>query len=244
VSKIDAVSRGFIDRAPDPARYGGQTADPDESAGIVLSFVAPASRVLDVGCGIGSVSELLVKHKSVELIGLEPDADRAAMARQLNLNVINDFFTESVVRDLGMFDVVLFGDVLEHLVDPVAFMDLAKTVLKPGGVVIFSVPNVAHWTVRLSLLRGRFNYHAAGIMDATHLRWFTLKVCRDFCRRAGYEVLHHKVSAGSMMIEYQSTRPWRWMWMFPRERMVRRFARWWPTLFGLQHIIVARPKQC
>jgi len=70
------------------------------------------------------------------------------------------------------FDGVVFKDVLEHVADPAALLRDARSLLRPGGRVIASIPNVAHWTVRLRLLFGHFDYTPTGLLDATHLRFF------------------------------------------------------------------------
>jgi len=86
------------------------------------------------------------------------------------------------------FDSVLLLDVLEHLRDPEGLLALCRTVLMPSGSVIVSVPNVANLIVRLSLLVGRFDYADRGILDRTHLRFFTRKSARRLLQQAGFEI--------------------------------------------------------
>ena len=85
----------------------------------------------------------------------------------------------------GAYDAILFLDVLEHLRDPDGVLRAARDWLRPGGRVLCSLPNVAHWRVRLALARGRFDYTENGLMDATHLRWFTRRTARELLTRAG-----------------------------------------------------------
>jgi hypothetical protein len=87
-------------------------------------------------------------------------------------------------------DAVIFGDVLEHTADPVRVLGLALQRVNDHGLVIVSVPNVAHLRVRLRLLLGRFDYEEWGIMDRTHLRFFTLASAAGMLRDAGLRVLH------------------------------------------------------
>src|SRR5262245_42234591 len=81
--------------------------------------------------------------------------------------------SEEFLREHGRFDTIVLADVIEHLPDPAEMVSLLKQGLVPDGSIVASVPNVAHWFVRIDLLRGSFNYQEMGIMDATHLRWFT-----------------------------------------------------------------------
>src|SRR5439155_6123933 len=85
-------------------------------------------------------------------------------------------------------DVILFGDVLEHTRYPDRILLEAKALVKPGGQIIVSVPNVAHWRIRLGLLLGRFAYSDSGILDRTHLRFYTLRSARALLANAGYRV--------------------------------------------------------
>jgi len=87
-----------------------------------------------------------------------------------------------------LFDVVVFGEVLEHLVDPHRALVEAAKVLRGGGYVVASVPNVAHGSVRLALLDGAFPYTERGLLDYTHLRFFTRKTLADLFRQAGYSI--------------------------------------------------------
>jgi methionine biosynthesis protein MetW len=154
----EQYGRGFLTELPSPFRYGGQDLDPTESTGIIASLIASGARVLDVGCGTGSVSRLIIDACGCTVLGLEPDADRAAAASANGIEVVGAELTEELIPQLGCFDVVLFADVLEHLVDPFGTLRLAQRFLNDGGAVVASLPNVAHWTVRLNLLRGHFDY--------------------------------------------------------------------------------------
>jgi methionine biosynthesis protein MetW len=230
--------RGLLEELPSALRYGGQDLDPGESTGIISSMIPPRARVLDVGCGTGAVSRLIMNACDCIVLGLEPDADRAAAAISNGMEVVGAEFTEELTPQLGLFDVVLFADVLEHLVDPFETLRLAKRFLRVGGAVVASLPNVAHWTVRLDLLRGRFDYQPIGIMDATHLRWFTLRSLHRLFTQAGYRIVKTKASAGMWMEAYRLP-PWRWIPCRVLRKLVHGAARAWPTLFGCQYVIKA-----
>jgi 2-polyprenyl-3-methyl-5-hydroxy-6-metoxy-1,4-benzoquinol methylase len=234
--------KGFVPNV-DPLRYRGQDANLDESAGILLSYIPHGARVLDVGCGTGSVSTLIRDHCNCQVTGLEPNGERAKVAQESGLRIVNDLFTASVAEGLGKFDVIVFADVLEHLVNPGEALDLATTLLTPDGWVVASVPNVAHWTVRLDLLFGRFDYRELGIMDATHLRWFTREALEKLFRTSGLNIVQYRGSAGLWMSEYSQRRPWKWISRERRQRLVRSGLQYWPGLFACQHVVKASPER-
>ena len=199
----DLNADGILARPPAPGRYDGQTYEADESTGLIGSFIPFGARVLDVGCGTGSVSRLIREHRHATLVGIEPNADRAAICRERGIEVHSGYLTSGLLATLGQFDAIVFADVLEHLSDPSAMLRLIRPALKPGGVVVASVPNIANWTVRARLLFGRFNYSESGIMDATHLRWFTQRTVRELFDRSGFVINSMGGSAGKWMHEYR-----------------------------------------
>jgi methionine biosynthesis protein MetW len=228
----------------DPLRYEGHTNDPHEAAGMIATLLPQNKRVLDVGCGTGSMSRLLVDLRGVQLVGLEPDLTRVQKARARGLDVRQGILDEATASALGQFDAVVFADVLEHLPDPWSALKLAHRVLAPNGVVVASVPNVAHWSVRWELLWGRFDYQSCGLMDATHLRWFTERSLRKLFESAGYRVDHVQPTAGTHGSVYCEYRLWRWF--RPRRwkpSLVRRLSVTCPGLFGYQHVIRAVTKE-
>jgi methionine biosynthesis protein MetW len=234
---------GFLLNAPDPLRYdGNHDLDPFEVSGIISGLVPRGARVLDVGCGTGALSVVLRDVSGAEVTGIEPDAARAALARERGLDVITGVLTGELHRTLGTFDAVIYADVLEHLPDPLSELKTAAPFVKPNGVVIVSVPNIAHWSVRLDLLRGRFRYTPYGILDATHLRFFTEETVLQVMAQAGLDVASVQHTAGVMLQCYRETQlgsineDW-------RSRQVRRLTRRFPRLFGCQHVVVGRVRQ-
>ena len=225
----------------DPLRYDGHTDEPQEVARMLAELVPVGSRVLDVGCGTGSVSRIIADTRDAKIIGIEPDPCRATAARARGLQVHEQLFTAAVLQMQEAFDVIVFADVLEHVADPGNFLQLALRAHLQGGRVIASVPNVAHWSVRLDLLRGRFDYQPVGIRDATHLRWFTADTVRSLFETNGLRVISLQHTAGVTLPEYENRRPWRWMPRDRRHAIVRALACRLPLLFGCQHIVHATP---
>jgi methionine biosynthesis protein MetW len=238
----DDSSLGFLETAPDPLRYENPSRDPEEVAMKIASHVLRGSRVLDVGCGTGCISELIAGQCDAELTGIEPDADRVAMARSRGLDIVEGYLTEEFFGLHGKFDAILFVDVLEHLSSPGVLLRMARAGLNPGGRVVVSVPNIAHWSVRSRLLRGKFDFGRFGIMDATHLRWFTRRTLGELFERMGYEVVIRDSTLGMALGCYHSDRPFRWMRPNMKRRVARSMLKRWPGAFACQHIFVAKAR--
>ncbi|MDR1190357.1 MAG: methyltransferase domain-containing protein [Verrucomicrobiales bacterium] len=128
------------------------------------------AEVLDIGAGAGFVGRALKGLGAGVLTAVETDATARADLRAAGYAVVHE-----CVGELGgrRYDAVLLLDVLEHMADPFQMARGIGAWLKPGGVALISVPNVAHWSVRLPLLFGRFDYRSRGILDRTHLHFFT-----------------------------------------------------------------------
>ena len=119
--------------------------------------------------------------------GVELDAEAAACAQDHLDAVINaDAESRSLELPDSYFDCIVFGDVLEHLVDPEAFLIKVRSSLKPGARLVANVPNIAHWSVICGLLQGNFEYASEGLLDRTHKTFFTIESFRTMLWRAGY----------------------------------------------------------
>lgn len=141
-------------------------------------------KVLDVGAGDGHVLSALqaVRSDPVNAVAVEPASRRDA--GEGSSTWVRDL---SDVHDAG-FDLALLLDVLEHVPDPAVTLSVVASKLRPGGSILISVPNVAHWSVRASLLAGRFTYTDRGILDRTHLRFFTQRTLLDLVESTGCSV--------------------------------------------------------
>jgi 2-polyprenyl-3-methyl-5-hydroxy-6-metoxy-1,4-benzoquinol methylase len=151
-----------------------------------VELVGSGARVLDVGCATGYLARAL-RDRGCRVWGIDRDAEAAEQARP--------FLEELVVADLdgapltdhfekGAFDVLVFGDVLEHVADPARVLRDALPLLAEDGRVVCSIPNITHGSVRLALLQGRWTYTETGLLDGTHVRFFD---------RAGVQALHDQV---------------------------------------------------
>lgn len=223
----------------DPLRYDTIDEHPNEVAGTLRRLMPGRVRVLDVGCGTGSLTLIVNRDKGNDVIGLEPDPTRADLARSRGLQVHEGELTPSFLETHGPFDVIMFADVLEHLNMPSETLAFAVQGLKPGGQILASVPNVAHWSVRLMLLTGRFDYAESGIMDATHLRWFTARTFVRLMRNAGLKVESMHQTAGTTLPVYCKL-PLAVVPRQVRHPSVRALTKLLPKLFGCQHVVAAR----
>lgn len=160
---------------------------PNNPHGIALRLVGNGRRVLEIGCWVGHVTEHLVANGN-HVVGVERDPTAADEARQHATRVhVADLDTTalSTIED-ERFDVILLGDVLEHLRDPSTVLRDLVELLEPRGRLVISVPNVAHVDVRLHLLEGRWEYQPDGLLDRTHLRWFTRAGLRALLDEVGF----------------------------------------------------------
>ena len=169
------------------------TVDPNAntSQSVMLDLVGHHKSVLDVGCATGYLGAALMA-RGCTVTGIEIDAEAADEARQrLDRVIVGDLGELDLDAVLGSerFDVVLMGDVLEHMVDPAALLLRAVSLLNPGGSVVISIPNVAHGSLRLALLQGRWQYKDRGLLDRTHLRFFTRPAVEALVRDAGLRIV-------------------------------------------------------
>jgi 2-polyprenyl-3-methyl-5-hydroxy-6-metoxy-1,4-benzoquinol methylase len=160
--------------------------------GNLYDHIGDGDVVLDVGCSNGYVGAQLTEQKSCVVDGIEYDAVAAEEARQVlrhvyALDLERDEFPAMLAEE--RYDFVLFGDVLEHLRDPVALLRKVHGLLKPGGKIGVSIPNIAHLSVRLELLRGNFEYEEMGILDRTHVKYFTVDAVTRLLADAGFTIV-------------------------------------------------------
>jgi methionine biosynthesis protein MetW len=193
---------------------------------LVLDLVPARSRVLDVGCAEGYLATELMA-RGCDVVGVEPDARAAAIARERGLDVL-EVDIEQVTLDAAGFDVVIFADVLEHLRDP---EEVLRRML-PAGRAVVSLPNIAHWTARRTLLTGRFPREDFGLFDRTHLRYFTRATARELAEEAGYRVAAERFADAPLPLESH---------LAALRRLRPRALRASPELFALQVVLSLEP---
>ncbi|MDC6171052.1 bifunctional glycosyltransferase/class I SAM-dependent methyltransferase [Paucibacter sp. XJ19-41] len=159
----------------------------------LLALIPTQARTLiEVGCSTGSLAHALKRQRpEVHYLGLELDPKAAEIAAQhcdgmVSLDI--EGADESLYRDYADRDCWIFGDVLEHLRDPWRVLGQIRKVLPEGGCVVASVPNVQHWSVQGRLSVGDFRYEGTGLLDRTHLRWFTRVTLFELFQSAGLRI--------------------------------------------------------
>lgn len=185
---------GKAEAAPPHAfKYTEFQDDPASTHSKIVSLVPPATRVLEFGSATGYMSQVLKDRLGCTVVGVEIDRDAAALAEQhTERMIVGDAEMIDYAAELAgeEFDVVLFADVLEHLKEPADVLRRVRPFVAENGVVVASIPNIAHASVRLALLGGEFRYREWGLLDDTHLRFFTRASIQDLFEETGYVVTH------------------------------------------------------
>lgn len=164
----------------------------------MYGYIPDGSKVLDVGCSTGNFGEALEKLKGCIVTGVDiNEADVAAAKKKITAAHVLDI-TQPGARDLlGVFDVIVYADVIEHLPNPKAALEASLELLAPGGVVVYSIPNMGHVSVRLDLLEGRFPYTALGLLDRTHLHFYDRREVHDVFESSGYMITSERPTVSS-----------------------------------------------
>lgn len=214
-----------------------------DSHRLLLARLPPGARVLDVGCASGYLAQAAMRAGARWVDGLEPASADATLARA-HCRAVHEGSAEDPAawsRLDGPYDAIVFGDVLEHLVHPERALTHALTVLAADGVVVASIPNVAHYTVRSMLLRGRFDYADSGILDRTHLRFFTRRDIVALFEDHGLAV--HHIAPVLTLPQRPLGQVARFLGHRRTERWATALARRAETLFAFQFVVVARPRE-
>jgi len=225
----------------DGEHYTYKRDDPYSSHSQILEWIdrERPDEVLEVGTATGYLSAEMTKRGCV-VTGVEADPEMAQIAQQHCQRMIVGDAEQLDFSSLGKYDAIVLGDVVEHLRNPQQFLQKIAQQLKPGGKVLMSLPNIANIWVRLNLLFGRFNYSRVGILDETHLRFFTLASSKRIANESGLDVLSTSVTPIPLPLILPATSKGRILsflhilnWGLARLRK---------TLFGYQFILVCQPK--
>lgn len=149
------------------------------------------ARILEIGCGNGNTGALaLSMNKCGSYIGVELHEAAALNAQEkISQVIVGDIEKVELSFEDNSFDVLILSEVLEHLVDPWNVLRKLYRYMKPGALILASSPNVSHYRIILMLLRGEWNLTDDGVMDRTHLRWFTPDSFAEMFESTGYSVL-------------------------------------------------------
>ncbi len=221
-------------------KYGGTISeqvlsDRNNTFAILLDLVGQEKKILEIGCATGYMTAIL-QQRGNQVWGVEIDPLAAEKARPF----AEEIWVGNLDKDAdraqikGTFDVILITDVLEHLVFPADLLKFLTSHLADGGQLIVSVPNVAHWSIRRNLLRGRWDLTETGLMDRTHLYWFTRQTGRELLTQAGYQIIDQRAS---YVFPAHNRLNWGQKFVQPLQKSGFNF---WPSLFAIQNIYVAK----
>lgn len=211
---------------------------PRSSHAVVQRLVGKSDHVLELGSGNGHFAAELKKETARQITGVSPVEQPERRDVFENFVCANLDDVDLIRRTLSgqRFDTVLLMDVLEHTNQPQHLLEACHEWIGAGGAVIVSVPNIAHIYVRLMLLFGRFNYSSRGILDRTHLRFFTRKTARQLAKDCGFRIIRERATSVPLEIAWG---------LSPRNPLVRVFdffygglTRLWPALFGYQFVML------
>jgi SAM-dependent methyltransferase len=173
----------------------------------VVNFVEPGSRVLELGPATGYMSHAFAE-RGCSVVGIEFDPGMAARAAAFcERLIVGDLDQLDLESELGedRFDAIVSADVIEHLKDPLGAVRRLQPFLKEGGRFVISIPNVAHGSVRLALLSGNFEYRPRGLLDSTHLRFFTRETFERLLDEAGLDLVElrpHELPLAAAEVEF------------------------------------------
>lgn len=222
-------------------RYLYKKADPYSSHAQILKWVEQErpAEVLEVGTATGYLSAEMARM-GCRVTGIEQDPQMAEVARPYCQEMFIRDIEAMDFGELGAYDAIILGDVLEHLRNPRGVLEKFSRLLKPGGRILISLPNIANIFVRVNLLLGRFKYTQVGILDEGHLRFFTLKTARQLAADSGLDVINTQVTPIPLPLIMPATGKGRALsflhslnWGLTKLRK---------TLLGYQFILICRPK--
>jgi 2-polyprenyl-3-methyl-5-hydroxy-6-metoxy-1,4-benzoquinol methylase len=206
--------------------------DSNNRTWILLDWAGTGKRVLELGCSTGYMSQYMAEKRNCSVTGIEVDESAAQRAARFCQQIfVRDLNDPEWMTDLprNSFDVVMMGDVLEHLIDPLKLLVQIRDLLDTNASIIVCLPNVLHWVTRLKLLVGRFDYEASGTLDHTHLRFYTVKTARRLIEDGGYRIVRFGTAIGGRFSGHASP-----VW--------QRLANLFPGIFAFQLLFEARCK--
>ncbi len=195
---------------------------------MLLPMIPAGKKVLDVGCSTGLRAKWLREHRNCWVAGIEIDPDMAALAAERcnSLQIADLDALPPLPHPDSFFDVLVFGDVLEHLKDPPGLVVQLMKYMRPDGIVVISIPNFVFLDIRLRILFGQFRYTKKGILDGTHLRFYTRRTLREMLEQCGLSVS-----------KWDYTPPWFGVWRVFPGPVRRLMARIWPTLLAGEFVV-------
>jgi 2-polyprenyl-3-methyl-5-hydroxy-6-metoxy-1,4-benzoquinol methylase len=164
---------------------------------ISTEMILPGTKVLDIGCATGYIAEYLQKYKDCSVVGVENNPEQAQLAQKICSVVFVgsiesqdiQFQIDQYVKKEGLFNCVYMSEVIEHLIDPWKILRVLPRWIQKDGCLVITTCNVAHWRMRIELMKGKWAYQEYGILDKTHLKFFTYETFRQILLDNDYQII-------------------------------------------------------
>ena len=218
-------------------RYFDKFDDPYSSHSLIykhlLAYGVEGKKILELGVGDASLTRRLKGH-GARVDGVESDQVYIDLAKPFCEKIISGDLNKIETLNLeGDYDIIVAADILEHLINPEYVLSKLKTHIKKDGLLVVSLPNVANAYVRFSLLFGRFNYHSKGLLDKTHLHFYTIKTASDMLAKTGWKITNRGVTAIPLAIVFPFLRLAVFRWIL---QLFYALTRFWKGLFAYQSL--------
>jgi len=199
----------------------------------IYDLVPSNTKVLDVGCNTGELGLELIKNKKCIVYGIDYSVSAIEITKSnLNKAKVIDLNFDELPFSTDKFDVIVFGDVLEHIINPDKILNDYKKLLNKNGIIIASIPNVANINIRWNLFWGNWNYKKWGILDRTHLKFFTYKTIKKLFLDNGYSITSIKSTPGCSFFVLR--------YLEILKYLKTKICKIYPRLFALQFIVIAK----
>jgi len=180
-----------------PGLFKPEALRPDNIDHLSTAMVPQHSKLLELGCATGFMSRYFLKQKNCQVTGVDLSQTAIKKAKAYCQTIIQGNLdkasTWQKIKLNKPFDVVFASAIIEHLKDENLFLNRIREVLKPQGILIITIPNAAHWRQRLNLFLGHWQYQDYGLLDRTHLRFFTYYSFLDLVKKHQFAVLDIKI---------------------------------------------------
>ncbi|MBD2093919.1 class I SAM-dependent methyltransferase [Trichocoleus sp. FACHB-591] len=205
---------------------------------MVLQVPKNTKRLLDIGCGTGSLGKKVKQEIDCEIVGVTYSEQEARFAGRFLDQVLVHDLNDFNVQALGEFDCVVCSHILEHLYQPQLLLAQLHRSLAPNGILIVALPNVLYWKQRWKFFNGKFRYTDGGLMDKTHFRFFDWETAQELIEQSGYQVTEAKADGNFPLPFIRKFLAHSVSSLFDRTAV-----RIFPGLFGFQFIFCCRLKQ-
>jgi SAM-dependent methyltransferase len=204
---------------------------------VLLRVPKTAKRILDIGCGTGSLGREIKQEINCEVVGVTYSKLEAESADKCLDRVIIGDINSFNPQKLGKFDCIICSHILEHLYQPQALLTHLHDNLSVDGIILVALPNVLHWKQRWEFIRGRFRYTDGGLMDKTHFRFFDWKTAHELLEQGGYQVVEAEADGNFPLPLLRKVCPPKFVAYIDKMALNK-----FPGLFGFQFIFSCKSK--